>query len=135
MLINEKIDEIQTNNLKGELAKEIKQSDDRILEQMKQNKDDVLLGLLSVKDQKNTIGNNSIMRILGVLNLLLLLMVMLYLFVSKMNAQSTSQVEQSFPTQPNDYERSNFDMQPSDFNSQAASRESLPSEKMNSLLP
>lgn len=81
--ISEKIDQLSPRILKTEIVNELKLSDERIVQTVNKSKENLLDELSDRFVHLKPVNNHSIMKWLGVLNLMLLLLVLAYLLFQK----------------------------------------------------
>ena len=90
-LLNEKFDEMRNRNVSVDIVNELKQSDDRIVAQVKQTGESIVNHLAAQSNQTQVISGNTLVKWIGIANLLLLFLMMLYFIFQKMNALSANQ--------------------------------------------
>lgn len=92
----DKMDELNVKNLKSEIVTEIKLSDERIVHQVSKTTESILTDIsLKLNHSASTSNGDSFIKWLSVINLMLLLLAMMYLFMQRMNEQSAAKSEKN----------------------------------------
>ncbi len=97
-LLNEKLDEISHRDLKSEIVNELKLSDERIVQQVQKTRESILNDISPKPLTGIPRSKNSMMKWLGILNLLLLLIVLMYLCFQKFNQIGSSNQSEKKPS-------------------------------------